>query len=61
MKVQGSGRVRAGVLAALVVGGGAVLLGNMLNLVAGGVNKAVVAENPVLSISYGLYKLDMVK
>lgn len=47
--------------AVLVVGGGAVLLGNMLNLIAGGVNKAVVAENPVLSIASGLFKLDKVK
>jgi len=47
--------------AVLVVGGGAVLLGNMLNLVAGGVNKAVIAENPVLSIASGLYKLDLRK
>jgi hypothetical protein len=47
--------------AVLVVGGGALLLGNMLNLVAGGVNKAVVSENPVLSIASGLYKLDKAK
>ena len=47
--------------AVLVVGGGALLLGNMLNLVAGGVNKAVVADNPVLSIASGLYKLDKAK
>jgi len=47
--------------AVLVVGGGALLLGNQLNLVAGGVNKAVIAENPVLSIASGLYKLDKAK
>lgn len=47
--------------AVLVVGGGAVLLGSNLNLIAGGVNKAVFAENPVLSIACGLYKLDMRK
>lgn len=47
--------------AVLVVGGGAVLLGDMLNLVADGVNKKVIAENPVLSIACGLYKLDMRK
>jgi hypothetical protein len=47
--------------AVLVVGGGALLLGSQLNLVAGGVNKAVISENPVLSIASGLYKLDRAK
>lgn len=47
--------------AVLVVGGGALLLGSHLNLVAGGVNKAVIADNPVLSIASGLFKLDKVK
>jgi hypothetical protein len=47
--------------AVLVVGGGALLLGSQLNLIAGGVNKVVIAENPVLSIASGLYKLDKVK
>jgi len=43
----------------LVVGGGALLLGPSLNLVADGVNKAVLSDNPVQSIARGLYKLDM--
>jgi len=47
--------------AVLVVGGGAMLLGNYLNLVADGVNKAVLADNAVLSICCGLYKLDLRK
>jgi len=47
--------------AVLVVGGGAMLLGKMLNLVAGGEDKAVMAKDPVLSIACGLYKYDKVK
>ena len=43
--------------AVLVVGGGAVLLGEHLNLRG----KAVVLENPVLAISHGLEKLDRKK
>lgn len=43
----------------LVVGGGALLLGPQLNLVADGVNKAVLSDDPVKSIARGLYKLDM--
>lgn len=55
------GEVLGRFAAVLVVGGGAVLLGNHLKLVVDGVNKAVIAENPVLSIACGLYKLDMRK
>jgi len=43
--------------AVLVVGGGAVLLGEHLNLRG----KAVVLDNPVLAISHGLEKLDRKK
>lgn len=43
--------------AVLVVGGGAVLLGDHLNLRG----KAVVLDNPVLAISHGLEKLDRKK
>jgi hypothetical protein len=40
--------------AVLVVGGGAILLGDLLKLRG----KGVVATDPVMSISHGLYKLD---
>jgi len=40
--------------AVLVVGGGAILLGDLLKLRG----KGVVAADPVMSISHGLYKLD---
>ena len=43
--------------AVLVVGGGAILLGNHLKLRG----KGVVAADPVMSISHGLYKLDKTK
>ena len=45
--------------AVLVVGGGALLLGNHLNLVADGIDKKVLCDDPVLSIARGLYKLDV--
>jgi hypothetical protein len=43
--------------AVLVVGGGAVLLGDQLKLRG----KGVIADQPVMSISHGLYKLDKAK
>jgi hypothetical protein len=43
--------------AVLVVGGGAVLLGDQLKLKG----KGVVADQPVMSIAHGLYKLDKAK
>jgi hypothetical protein len=45
--------------AVLVVGGGALLLGNHLNLVADGIDKKVLSDEPVLSVARGLYKIDV--